>query len=113
MTLIPVQEMRIPAADAASILSAFSSGFPQVLLIFTAQKGRHPGKNCATPMDNPNQTSLLKPPAYGFESSPDGKDVFLCRYKKPAWKLRLQDADVDKEKLAATLRKAAEWLMKR
>ena len=81
MTLIPVQEMRIPAADAASILSAFSSGFPQVLLIFTAQKGRHPGKNCATPMDNPNQTSLLKPPAYGFESSPDGKDVFLCRYK--------------------------------
>lgn len=64
-------------------------------------------------MDNPNQSSLLKPPAYGFETSPDGKDILLCRYKKPCWKLRLEDSDTDKEKLAASLRKAAEWLMKR
>lgn len=64
-------------------------------------------------MFNPNQTSLLKPPAYGFETSPDGQEVFLCRYKKPCWQLRLDDASTDKEKLAASLRKAAEWLTKR
>ncbi|WP_276855632.1 transcriptional regulator [Bacteroides fluxus] len=64
-------------------------------------------------MSDPNKSSVLKPPAYGFETSPDGQEVFLCRYKKPSWKLRLDDASTDKEKLAVTLRKAAEWLTKR
>ena len=64
-------------------------------------------------MDSPNKTSLLKPPAYGFETSEDGKELFLCRYKPPRWRLRLDDTDIDKEKLAASLRKAAEWLSKR
>lgn len=62
--------------------------------------------------DDFNRTTLLKPPVYGYELSEDG-EVFLCRYKKPCWRLRLDDASTDKEKLAASLRKAAEWLMKR
>ena len=49
----------------------------------------------------------------GLETSPDGQELFLCRYKKPGWRLRLDDAATDKTKLAATLRKAAEWLTKR
>ena len=64
-------------------------------------------------MDNPNQTSLLKPPVYGFEQSEEDGALYLCRYKHPSWRLRLDDAGVDKEKLAASLRKAAEWLTKR
>lgn len=64
-------------------------------------------------MDNANETSILKPPVYGFETSPDGQELFLCRYKPPCWRLRLDDAATDKEKLAASLRKAAEWLTKR
>ena len=52
-------------------------------------------------------------PTYGLETSPDGQELFLCRYKKPGWRLRLDDAATDKTKLAATLRKAAEWHTKR
>ncbi len=62
--------------------------------------------------DDFNRTTLLKPPAYGYELSEDG-EVFLCRYKNPCWRLRLDDASTDKGKLAASLRKAAEWLAKR
>ena len=64
-------------------------------------------------MTNPNSTRILKMPTYGLETSPDGQELFLCRYKKPGWRLRLDDAATDKTKLAATLRKADEWLTKR
>lgn len=64
-------------------------------------------------MSNPNKTTALKPPAYGFELSDDGEQLFLCRYKKPAWRLCLDDVSTDKTKLADSLRKAAEWLTKR
>ena len=40
-------------------------------------------------MTNPNSTRILKTPAYGLETSPDGQELFLCRYKKPGWRLRL------------------------
>ena len=78
-----------------------------------SKKGSHPAKNCAVIMYNPNKTSALKPPVYGFEISSASQELFLCRYKKPCWKLRLDDSATDKEKLAASLRKAAEWLLKR
>ena len=64
-------------------------------------------------MTNPNSTRILKTSTYGLETSPDGQELFLCRYKKPGWRLRLDDAATDKTKLATTLRKAAEWLSKR
>lgn len=64
-------------------------------------------------MDNPNKTNLLKPPCYGFEQSEDGRELFLCRYRKPRWRLRLEDASTDRKKLAESLRSAAEWLIKR
>ena len=82
--------------------------------IFTARKrGDTPVKTALEDMDNPNQTNLPKPPAYGFETSADGQELYLCRYRKPCWRLRLADASTPKEKLAASLRKAAEWLAKR
>ena len=49
---------------------------------------------------------------YGFEYSEDDTTLFLCRYKFPVWRLEITDR-VDSSKLAATLRKAAEWLSKR
>ena len=64
-------------------------------------------------MTPPNKTRILKPAAYGLETSPDGQELFLCRYKKPGWRLRLDEAATDKTALANTLRKAAEWLTKR
>ena len=47
-------------------------------------------------MDNPNRTTLLKQPCYGLELSEDGKELFLCRYRKPRWRLRLEDAATDR-----------------
>lgn len=64
-------------------------------------------------MTEPNKSTLLKSPVYGFETSADGSEVYLCRYKRPCWRLRMEDASIDKEKLAASLKKAAEWLTKR
>lgn len=76
-------------------------------------KGRHPDKNCMMTMDNPNKSTLLKPPAFGYEVSEDG-EIFLCRYRKPRWRLRLESTDpVDERKLADSLCKAASWLTKR
>ena len=49
-------------------------------------------------MDNPNRTTLLKQPCYGLELSEDGKELFLCRYRKPRWRLRLEDAATDRKK---------------
>lgn len=64
-------------------------------------------------MDDPNKTTLLKQPCYGFELSEDGREVFLCRYRKPRWRLRLEDASPERKKLVESLRSAAEWLTKR
>lgn len=65
-------------------------------------------------MDNPNRSTLLgKQPCYGFELSEDGSELFLCRYRKPRWRLRLEDVSTDKKKLIESLHSAAEWLAKR
>ena len=53
----------------------------------------------------------LKQP-YGFKYSEDDEDIFLYRNKSPKWELRIL-SDTDKETLATSLRKAAEYLTKR
>lgn len=65
-------------------------------------------------MDNPNRSTLLnKQPCYGLELSEDGNELFLCRYRKPRWRLRLEDVSTDRKKLIESLHSAAEWLSKR
>lgn len=49
---------------------------------------------------------------YGIEYSEDDTTCYLYRKKSPKWKLELVD-DTDKSHLASSLRKAAEWLIKR
>lgn len=49
---------------------------------------------------------------YGIEYSEDDSTCFLYRRKSPRWRLEIQD-DVDKNNLASSLKKAAEWLTKR
>lgn len=49
---------------------------------------------------------------YGIEYSEDDNTCFLYRRKSPRWRLEIQD-DVDKNNLASSLKKAAEWLTKR
>ena len=49
---------------------------------------------------------------YGIEYSEDDTTCYLYRKKSPKWKLELID-DTDKSHLASSLRKAAEWLIKR
>lgn len=64
-------------------------------------------------MDGHNRTTALKPPAYGYELAEDGA-VWLCRYKPPCWRLRLEPGEEGEGKrLAASLKKAAEWLVKK
>lgn len=63
-------------------------------------------------MEELNRPATPKAPAYGFEQSENGQ-LYLCRYRSPRWRLRLDDPELPKEKLAASLRKAAEWLVKR
>lgn len=48
---------------------------------------------------------------YGFQYSEDDKRFYMYRSKHPKWLLELQDETNQKE-LAATLRKAAEYLNK-
>ena len=103
---------KITAAFAAVIL-VFGLDYWAVLAIFVGNNGRHPGKNCTNCMDNPNKTNLLKQPCYGFELSKDGSELFLCRYRKPRWRLRLEDAATGRKKLIESLHSAAEWLAKR
>lgn len=49
---------------------------------------------------------------YGIEYSEDDTKCYLYRRKFPKWRLEIQN-NVDKVHLADSLRKAAEWLMKR
>lgn len=49
---------------------------------------------------------------YGIEYSEDDSTCFLYRRKSPRWRLEIQD-NVDKNSLASSLKKAAEWLTKR
>ena len=49
---------------------------------------------------------------YGVEYNEDDTKMYLYRRKSPKWRLEIQD-NVDKKNLADSLRKAAEWLLKR
>ena len=49
---------------------------------------------------------------YGVEYNEDDTKMYLYRRKAPKWRMEIQD-NVDKVHLADSLRKAAEWLMKR
>lgn len=49
---------------------------------------------------------------YGIEYSEDNTKCLLYRKKSPQWRLEIQD-NVDKNNLASSLKKAAEWLTKR
>lgn len=50
---------------------------------------------------------------FGFEFAEDDKDLYLCRYKEPMWRMKLQSDNINSKKLADSLRKAAEFLNKR
>ena len=49
---------------------------------------------------------------YGIEYSEDDTKMYLYRRKSPQWRLEIQD-NIDKKELANSLRKAAEWIIKR
>lgn len=48
---------------------------------------------------------------YGIEYSEDDEKMYLYRRKSPLWRLEIQNS-VDKNRLADSLRKAAEFLIK-
>lgn len=50
---------------------------------------------------------------FGFEYSEDDTELYLCRYKSPRWRMKLQEDDVNAVKMANSLRKAAEFLIKK
>ncbi|MEZ7682733.1 DNA breaking-rejoining protein [Prevotella histicola] len=50
---------------------------------------------------------------YGYEISEDGSKKYLYRRNYPRWRLELQEENMPVEKLASSLRKAAEFLTKR
>lgn len=52
------------------------------------------------------------PIAYGYELSEDDSKTYLYRRNYPRWRLELQEEKVTPEKLASSLRKAAEFLIK-
>jgi hypothetical protein len=49
---------------------------------------------------------------YGIEYSEDDTKMYLYRRKSPKWRLEIQE-NIDKKNLADSLRKAAEWIIKR
>lgn len=49
---------------------------------------------------------------YGFEYSEDDAKLYLYRRKEPRWRLEIQ-GEINAERLAVSLRKAAEFLIKR
>lgn len=49
---------------------------------------------------------------YGLEYSEDNSSLFVCRYRTPKWRLEILE-NIDKNKLATSLKKAAEWLTKK
>lgn len=53
----------------------------------------------------------LKSP-YSLERS-ENNAWCLCRNKPPRWRMQLQDEDIDTVRLATSLRKAAEYLVKK
>ena len=63
-------------------------------------------------MTNPNSTRILKMPTYGWRLRPTGRNSSYA-VTRNRLEASLDDAATDKTKLAATLRKAAEWLTKR
>ena len=50
---------------------------------------------------------------YFIEYGEDKQYIFLVRTKKPRWRMVLNKDEFDADKLAASLRKAAEFLTKR
>ena len=50
--------------------------------------------------------------AYGFEYSEDDSTCCIYSRESPQWRLEIKD-NVNKEHLASSLKKAAEWLTKR
>lgn len=50
---------------------------------------------------------------YFIEYSEDKQYIFLVRTKKPRWRMVLNKDEFDADKLAASLRKAAEFLTKK
>lgn len=49
---------------------------------------------------------------YGIEYSEDNSKLFLYRRKSPCWRLEIEE-NFDKNRLASSLKKAAEWLTKK
>ena len=49
---------------------------------------------------------------YGYEVSEDDQKGYLYRRKAPRWRLEIQDSKVTADRLATSLRKAAEFLIK-
>lgn len=49
---------------------------------------------------------------YGYEVSEDETKLYIYRRNRPRWRLEIQDSKVTAEKFAASLRKAAEFLIK-
>lgn len=50
---------------------------------------------------------------YGFEISEDDTKRYLYRRKSPRWRIEIEEKRVTAESLATSLRKAAEFLIKR
>lgn len=50
---------------------------------------------------------------YGFEYSEDNTTLYLYRRTPPCWRMEIQENEVSPRHLASSLRKAAEFLIKR
>ena len=50
---------------------------------------------------------------YGFEFSEDNTRRYFYRRKSPRWRMEIQEGEVELHRLASSLRKAAEFLIKR
>ncbi|WP_199220720.1 DNA breaking-rejoining protein [Prevotella sp. oral taxon 376] len=50
---------------------------------------------------------------YGFEFSEDDTRRYFYRRKSPRWRMEIQEGEVELHRLASSLRKAAEFLIKR
>ncbi len=59
-----------------------------------------------------HHSSICSNKAYGFEISEDEKKLFLYRGKDPKWIMEIKEP-FDSKRLASSLRKAAEFLIKR
>lgn len=50
---------------------------------------------------------------FGLEYSEDEQELYLCRYKHPRWRMQIQEEQVWNIDLANSLKKAAEFLIKK